>query len=107
MRAVSMGDTEEGERGKPAHWLARCRQLGFGVLLAFTLKGICTTALIISALFASTEDGSVDMVPHLLVWTVACIGGFCVLGGWRSARRRSGAQPLTSQTVLLVSQRKP
>jgi hypothetical protein len=107
MRAVSMGDTQEGDCGKPAHWLARCRQLGFGVLLAFTLKGICTTALIISALFASTEDGSVDMVPHLLVWTVACIGGFCMLGGWRSARRRTGAQPLASLTVLLISQRKP
>ena len=107
MRAVSMGDTQEGDCGKPAHWLARCRQLGFGVLLAFTLKGICTTALIISTLFASTEDGSVEMVPHLLVWTVACIGGFCMLGGWRSARCRSGPQPLTSLTVPLVSQRKP
>ena len=39
--------------------------------------------------------------------TVACIGGFCMLGGWRSERRRSGAQPLTSLTVPLVSQRKP
>jgi hypothetical protein len=77
------------------------------VLLAFTLKGICTTGLIISALFATTEAGSVEMVPHLLAWTVACIGGFCLLGGWRSARRQSGAPAPASQTVLLVSQRKP
>jgi hypothetical protein len=74
-----------------SHWSARGRQLGIGVLIAFTIKGICTSAMIIAALFAAMDDSSADLFPHLLVWTMACIGGFCMLGGWRHVRRGAAA----------------
>jgi len=74
-------------------WFARGRQLGVGVLIAFTIKGICTTAVILTAMFAAMEDGDSDLFPHLLVWTVACIGGFCMLGGWRLGRNRTVQAP--------------
>ena len=78
------------ERAQAGTWLLRGRQLGVGVLVLFTIKGICTSAVIFTALMAAMEDGGSDLFPHLLVWTVACIGGFCMLGGWRRGRNRSG-----------------
>jgi Na+/proline symporter len=77
-------DTRQNADG--GHWSVRGRQLGFGVLIAFTVKGICTTAMIFAAIFAAADDGALAMMPHVLLWTVACIGGFCMLGGWRRLR---------------------
>ena len=77
------------DSAQPGSWSARGRQLGVGVLIAFTVKGICTTAVILTAMFAAMDDSGSDLFPHLLVWTVACIGGFCMLGGWRLGRNRT------------------
>ena len=68
-------------------WFARGRRFGLGVLIAFTLKGICTTTIILTALFSTLDDSVVEMAPHLLAWTLAAIGGFCLLGGWRRGER--------------------
>lgn len=57
-------------------------------MIAFTVKGICTTAMILTALFATVDESATEMMPHVLLWTVACIGGFCMLGGWRRLRQR-------------------
>lgn len=88
-----MHNREAGDSARSGHWSARGRQFGVGVLIAFTLKGICTSAVIVTALFAVRDEGGADLFPHLLVWTVVCIGGFCMLGGWRHTRRR-GAEEL-------------
>jgi hypothetical protein len=91
--SLSTHETQPAERARPENWSVRGRQLGLGVLIAFTVKGICTSTVIIAALFASMDEGSTEMFPHLLAWTIACIGGFCMLGGWRLARRRDRAVP--------------
>ena len=77
--ASRRGNATDGPQA--AAWAARGRQLGFGVLVAFTLKGICTTALMGAAFFAVTENAGTELLPHLLVWLVACIGGFALLRG--------------------------
>lgn len=91
MPSLSAHEAHSAARARPERWSVRGRQLGLGVLIAFTLKGICTSTVIIAALFASMDESSTEMFPHLLAWTVACIGGFCMLGGWRLARRRDRA----------------
>jgi len=84
-------DADAGHGAGRRNWSTRSRQLGIGVLIAFTVKGICTTAMIVAAIFAAADDGGLAMTPHVLLWTVACIGGFCMLGGWRRLRQ-SGAR---------------
>jgi len=74
----------------PRGWRARCRHLGFGVLVAFTIKGLCTTTLIIYTLAAGLEDGEPGLMPLLAVWAIACGAGFALL-------RRRGANKQTGQ----------
>lgn len=88
---MAVSNTHDGSRdgrAQSGNWFARGRQLGIGVLIAFTVKGICTTAMILTALFATVDESATEMMPHVLLWTVACIGGFCMLGGWRRLRQR-------------------
>jgi len=87
MPASNTHDGGSGNRAQNGNWFARGRQLGIGVLIAFTVKGLCTTAMILTALFAAVDESATEMMPHVLLWTVACIGGFCMLGGWRRVRR--------------------
>jgi hypothetical protein len=99
MRCLAAQHTQPA--AQPSRRFARARQLGIGVLIAFTVKGICTTAMILAALFAAVDDNADEMFPHLLVWTVACIGGFCMLGGWRIGRRRQAAHARAAGAVEL------
>ena len=87
MTAVSTQNTQVQEPVPNGAWYGHGRQLGLGVLVAFTVKGVCTTAMIVFALFVAMDESGTEMFPHLLVWTGACIGGFCVLG-WRRVRQR-------------------
>lgn len=92
MSAVPANEVPSAERAGPG-WSARGRRWGLGVLIAFTVKGVVTTTLILGTLFASVDDSSAAVLPHLLIWTVACIGGFCMLGGWRRNGRPEQAHP--------------
>ena len=82
METVPMGSTASGA-GKPSlrcEWFAGGRRLGLGVLLAFTVKGIFTTVLMVAALLAaSLEEGDVPL-PHILIWLAVGIGGYAALG---------------------------
>ncbi len=77
--------------GKPTSrcgWLASgSHRLGLGVLLAFTVKGIFTTALIVSVLLAGSpeEDHDVWLNMHVLIWLAVGIGGYATL------RKKHGA----------------
>ncbi len=72
--------------GKPAAhrgWLAGGRWLGLEVLLAFTVKGIFTTALMVVTLAAaSLEEGHDVLLPlYLVVCLAVGIGVYAVFGG--------------------------
>ena len=57
-------------------WPGGGRRLGLGVLLAFTVKGLFTTALMVAALSASAADEDAYVLPHVLCWLMAVgIGG--------------------------------
>jgi hypothetical protein len=75
---------------RPDGWLARGRQLGFGVLLAFTIKGLCTTTLIVYTLLAGANDGgAAGVLPFLLVWLIVGVAGLALLrGGGAAVKQR-------------------
>ena len=97
-------DAEAGLDAGRSNWSTRGRQLGVGVLIAFTVKGICTTAMIVAAIFAAADDGGLAMTPHVLLWTVACIGGFCMLGGWRRLRHSGAHADVAHETIAARKQ---
>jgi hypothetical protein len=55
------------------------------VLLAFTIKGIFTTGVMVMALLAAMLDEGNDVLLHVLVWLAVGIGGYAVLGGTHGA----------------------
>jgi hypothetical protein len=88
-----------GAAGASTAWAARGRRLGFGVLVAFTVKGLRTTALMLLALLAATASGGTEMLPHLLVWLIACTGGFALLRG--SGPQANGSERLAAIQNML------
>ena len=49
-------------RGRRRQGVSGARQLGLGVLVAFTVKGILTTAAMVWAVVVAVPDGLVDRV---------------------------------------------
>ncbi len=113
MESAPMKSAASGP-GKPAShrgWFAGGRRLGLGVLLAFTVKGIFTTALMVVTLAAaSLEEGHDALLPlYLVVWLAVGIGAYAVLGGAnraspseRSSSTRDGNGGVAPFSILLL-----
>lgn len=81
--------------GKPLSHCGRLaggRRLGLGVLLAFTVKGIFTTTLMVAALMAAGPEEGHDALlnVHVLVWLAVGIGGYAALRRTHGSGRDSG-----------------
>lgn len=80
--------------GKPARCGTRVaggNRLGLGVLLAFTVKGIFTTAAMCMALLAPKLEEGYDVLPYVLACVAVCIGGCAALG--RTHRAGTSEEP--------------
>ena len=71
------------------------RRLGLGVLLAFTVKGIFTTAVMLGAVAAaSLEEGHDVLLPvHILVWLAVGIGAYAAFSGTNEAGSKEEPRP--------------
>lgn len=58
----------------------RCKQLGVGVLIAFTVKGICSTGLILVTLASAATSAEAEMLAGVAVWLASGAGGLWALG---------------------------